>query len=327
MLLRLHAYTKGWLKTYHPNTPVISVGNLTVGGTGKTPVVDLLTRELQSRKIKPAILSRGYGRKNTDTQKRLRFCEKKYADPDLFGDEPFMLAMRNPEVPVYVDSSRIAAADTAEKQDNPDVLVLDDAYQHLAIHRDLNLLLIDAEHGLENRNLIPYGNLREPASQWIRADAIIVTKANISSPDAVSEILKKELKVTCPVFNFNFEVQGFYRLDGEDRQQLQHLTGKNLVTVSGIAQPDGFRKMLENLEGTLIGNLEFADHHDYSINDVHKILKKQDELKPDYIVTTEKDAVKLRQFSELSNSIWILEIEVHPEESWNAFFEKFIDTL
>ena len=77
-----------------------------------------------------------------------------------------MLAMRNPEVPVYVDSSRIAAADTAEKQDNPDVLVLDDAYQHLAIHRDLNLLLIDAEHGLENRNLIPYGNLREPASQW-----------------------------------------------------------------------------------------------------------------------------------------------------------------
>ena len=327
MLLRLHAYTKGWLKTYRPNTPVISVGNLTVGGTGKTPVVDLLTRELQSRKIKPAILSRGYGRKNTDTQKRLRFCEKKYADPDLFGDEPFMLAMRNPEVPVYVDSSRIAAADTAEKQDNPDVLVLDDAYQHLAIHRDLNLLLIDAEHGLENRNLIPYGNLREPASQWIRADAIIVTKANISSADAVSEILKKELKVTCPVFNFNFEAQGLYRLDGEDRQLIQHLAGKNLVTVSGIAQPDGFRKMLENLEGTLIGNLEFADHHDYSINDVHKILKKQDELKPDYIVTTEKDAVKLRQFSELSNSIWILEIEVRPEESWNAFFDKFLDTL
>ena len=327
MLLRLQGYTKGWLKTYRPNTPVISVGNLTVGGTGKTPVVDLLSRELQSRKIKPAILSRGYGRKNTDTQKRLRFCEKKHADPDLFGDEPYMLAMRNPEVPVYVDSSRIAAADTAEKHDNPDVLVLDDAYQHLAIHRDLNLLLIDAERGLENSNLIPYGSLREPASQWIRADAIIVTKANISSADAVSEILKKELKVTCPVFNFNFEAQGFYRLDGEDRHQIQHLVGKNLVTVSGIAQPDGFRKMLENLEGNLIGSLEFADHHDYSINDVHNILKKQDELKPDYIVTTEKDAVKLRQFSELSNSIWILEIEVHPEESWNVFFEKFLDTL
>ncbi|MDP6320064.1 MAG: tetraacyldisaccharide 4'-kinase [SAR324 cluster bacterium] len=327
VFLRLQAYTKGWLKTYYPNTPVISVGNLTVGGTGKTPVVDLLSRELQGRKIKPAILSRGYGRKNNNTQKRLRFCENKHADPDLFGDEPYMLAMRNPEVPVYVDSSRIAAADSAEKNDNPDVLVLDDAFQHLAIHRDLNLLLIDAERGLGNGNLIPYGILREPASQWKRADAIIVTKANISSTDAVSEILNKELKVTCPVFNFNFEARDFYRLDGEDRQQIQHLAGKNLLTVSGIAQPDGFRKMLESLEGNLTGSLEFADHHDYSINDVHKILKKQDELKPDFIVTTEKDAVKLRQFSELSNSVWILEIGVHPEESWNAFFEKFLDTL
>ena len=327
MFLRLQAYTKGWLKTYYPNTPVISVGNLTVGGTGKTPVVDLLSRELQGRKIKPAILSRGYRRKNNNTQKRLRFCENKHADPDLFGDEPYMLAMRNPEVPVYVDSSRIAAADSAEKNDNPDVLVLDDAFQHLAIHRDLNLLLIDTDRGLGNGNLIPYGILREPASQWKRADAIIVTKANISSTDAVSEILNKELKVTCPVFNFNFEARGFYRLDGEDRQQIQHLAGKNLLTVSGIAQPDGFRKMLESLEGNLTGSLEFADHHDYSINDVHKILKKQDELKPDFIVTTEKDAVKLRQFSELLNSVWILEIGVHPEESWKAFFEKFLDTL
>ena len=94
MFLRLQAYRIGWFKTYRSNVPVISVGNLTVGGTGKTPVVDLLTRELQRRKIKPAILSRGYGRKNNDTQKRLRFCENKHADPYLFGDEPYMLAMR-----------------------------------------------------------------------------------------------------------------------------------------------------------------------------------------------------------------------------------------
>ena len=125
MFLRLQAYRKGWFKSFRANIPVISVGNLTVGGTGKTPVVDLLTKELQRRKIKPAILSRGYGRKNNDTQKRLQFCENKHADPYLFGDEPYMLAMRNPEVPVYVDKSRLAAADAAEKNDNPDVLVLD----------------------------------------------------------------------------------------------------------------------------------------------------------------------------------------------------------
>ena len=327
VFLRLQAYKKGWFKTYRPNTPVISVGNLTVGGTGKTPVVDLLSRELQRRGINPAILSRGYGRKNNYTQKRLRFCENKLSDHELFGDEPYMLAIRNPEIPVYVDSSRIAAASSAEKNDHPDVLVLDDAFQHLAIHRDLNLLLIDAEHGLGNGNLIPYGILREPASQWTRADAIIITKANISSANSVSEILKNELKVNIPVFNFNFEAKLFCSLDGKNRKNIKHLAGKNLLIVSGIAQPDSFKKMLENHKGNIINHLEFADHHDYSNNDVQKILNKSVEIKPDYIITTEKDAVKLRRFSELNNSVWILEIEVHPEESWYPFFESCLDNL
>ena len=325
--MRLQAYKKGWFKTYRPNIPVISVGNLTVGGTGKTPVVDLLSKELQSRKIKPAIISRGYGRKNNDTQKRLRFCENKHSDPEFFGDEPYMLAIRNPEVPVYVNSSRIVAADSAEKKDNPDILVLDDAFQHLAIHRDLNLLLIDSEHGLGNGKLIPYGALREPASQWTRADAIIVTKANISSANEVSEILKNELKVTIPVFNFYFEAKFFCSLDGKDQQNIKHLAGKNLLIVSGIAQPDSFKKMLENHKGNIINHLEFSDHHDYSNNDVQKILNKNAEIKPDYIITTEKDAVKLRRFPELKNSVWILEIEVHPEESWYPFFESFLDNF
>ena len=327
VFLRLQAYKKGWLKTYRPNIPVISVGNLTIGGTGKTPVVDMLSKELQSRKIKPAIISRGYGRKNNDTQKRLRFCENKHSDPELFGDEPYMLAIRNPEVPVYVNNSRIAAANSAEKKDHPDMLVLDDAFQHLAIHRDLNLLLIDAEHGLGNGKLIPYGTLREPASQWTRADAIIITKANISSANTVFEILKKQLEVNIPVFNFNFETKFFSSLDGRNRQNIKNLAGKNLLTVSGIAQPDSFKKMLKNLKGNIISNFEFADHHDYSNNDVHNILKKNDEIKPDYIITTEKDAVKLRPFTELKNSVWILEIEVHPEESWNTYFESFLKNL
>ncbi len=327
MLLRLHAYKKGWFKTFRPNTPVISVGNLTVGGTGKTPVVDLLSRELQSRKIKPAILSRGYGRKNNKIQKRLRFCENSHSDPELYGDEPCMLAMRNPEIPIYVDGSRIAAANSAEKNDNPDILVLDDAFQHLSIHRDLNLLLIDSEIGLGNGNLIPYGVLREPAIQWNRADAIIITKANISSINKIYKILKNDLKVSIPVFNFNFEAKFFCSLDGKNRKNIKHLAGKKIVTLSGIAQPDGFRKMLENLNGKIINNIEFADHHNYNNNDVKKILKKKDENKPDYIITTEKDAVKLRPFNELKNFVWVLEIEVQPDKYWNTFFESFLETL
>jgi len=151
VLLRLFAYRKGWLKTNRVNTLVISVGNLTVGGTGKTPVVDLLVKELQRLKKQPAVLSRGYKRKDASSQQRLRFCEDSKIDPAFFGDEPYLLAQRNPEVPVYVGSSRFITAGLAEKQDHPDILLLDDAYQHLAIHRDLNLLLIDAEQGLGNR--------------------------------------------------------------------------------------------------------------------------------------------------------------------------------
>ena len=172
VLLRLQGYKKGWLKTNLTKTPVISVGNLTVGGTGKTPVVDFLVKELQSRKKIPVILSRGYRRKKSSNQQRLRYCEDNTVDPDFFGDEPFLLAQRNPEIPVYVGSSRVKTAHLAEAQDHPDVLVLDDAFQHLAIHRDLNLLLIDAERGLGNRYLLPYGVLREPEDQWVRADAI-----------------------------------------------------------------------------------------------------------------------------------------------------------
>ena len=155
----------------------------------------------------------------------------------------------------------------------------------------------------------------------------IVTKANNSSANEVSEILQNELKVTTPVFNFYFEAKFFCSLDGKDQHNIKHLAGKNLLIVSGIAQPDSFKKMLENHKGNIINHLEFADHHDYSNNDVQKILNKNAEIKPDYIITTEKDAVKLRRFSELMNSVWILEIEVHPEESWHPFFESYIDNL
>ena len=116
-------------------------------------------------------------------------------------------------------------------------------------------------------------------------------------------------------------------MDGKNRKNIKHLAGKKIVTLSGIAQPDGFRKMLENLNGKILSNIEFADHHNYKNNDVKKILKKKDEKKPDYIITTEKDAVKLRPFNELKNYVWVLEIEVQPDKYWNTFFESFLETL
>jgi len=327
VLLRLLCYKNGWLKTHQPETPVISVGNLTVGGTGKTPVVDFLVKGIQNQKMRPAILSRGYRRKNTSTQQRFRFCEDSTIDPEITGDEPFLLALRNPEVPVYVGSSRITAAHSAKIQDHPDVLILDDAYQHLAIQRDLNILLIDAERGLGNGSLLPLGILREPVNQWLRADVIIITKTNLAASDSVMKMLKNELKINCPVFKFSFEPQSLSRLDRQAQLSLLQLKGKHLLLISGIAQPAGFGGLLELQGANVIGKLEFQDHHDYVFKDVQKILHEHEKMQPDYIVTTEKDAVKLRKFPELLEKLWILEIGVHPEDSWNDYFTQFLNNL
>ena len=324
VLLRLLAYRKGWLKTNRVNTPVISVGNLTVGGTGKTPVVDLLVKELQRLQIQPAILSRGYKRKDSSSKQRLRFCEDIKIDPTFFGDEPYLLAQRNPMVPVYVGSSRFVTADLAVRQDHPDILLLDDAYQHLAIHRDLNLLLIDAEQGLGNRHLLPFGVLREPENQWKRADAVILTKTNLATSDTVIQMLKHELQVSCPVFKFKYEVQGLTRLDGKAQLNLNEIINKQLMLTSGIAQPKGFEKFLEQQNAEIIGKIEFSDHHNYVAEDVRKILEKQQKLKPEYLLTTEKDAVKLRNFAELGEQIWVLEMEMIPDNLWHDFLVEFL---
>ena len=198
--MRLVFYRKKLLRSSHPGIPVISVGNLTVGGTGKTPMVGFLTESAKQAGWKPAIISRGYRNRSQAKIQRVRFCEDSTIDPDNIGDEPFLLALRNPEVPVYVSSSRVAAAHSAKIQDHPDVLILDDAYQHLSIQRDLNILLIDAERGLGNGSLLPLGILREPEDQWVRADVIIITKTNLAASDSVMKMLKNELKVNCPVF-------------------------------------------------------------------------------------------------------------------------------
>ncbi len=324
VLLRLLAYKNGWLKTNRVNTPVISVGNLTIGGTGKTPVVDLLAKDLQRFKKNPVILSRGYKRKNKSSQQRLLFCEDSKTDPAFFGDEPYLLAQRNQEVPVYVGGSRFITASLAEKQDKPDVLLLDDAFQHLAIHRDLNLLLIDAEQGLGNRHLLPFGLLREPEKQWKRADAVIITKTNLATSDLVLRMLKHELQVSCPVFNFNYEIKRITRLDGKAHLNLNEITNKRLLITSGIAQPKGFERLIEQQGIESIAKIKFPDHHDYRREDVHKILEEQQKLRPDYMLTTEKDAVKMREFAELGEKIWVIEMEMIPDNLWNDFFAEFL---
>tara|TARA_Y100001970_G_C14254079_1_gene873870 strand:- start:11 stop:1066 length:1056 start_codon:yes stop_codon:yes gene_type:complete len=326
VLIRIFAYKIGWMKISIIKTPVISVGNLTVGGTGKTPVVDFLAKEFQNKNLNPAILSKGYGRKTPYLIKRLRYCENIKIDPSFFGDEPYLLAQRNPKVPVFVGNSRVKTSKIAEKKDNPDVIILDDAYQHLKLHRNLNLLLIDTETGFGNGYLLPFGVLREPEKHWKRADAIILTKSNLFSSKNIIKILKQDLEVTCPIFNFNYEAKAIYRLDGKSRLEIKEIKNKNLLAISGIAQPKAFHNSIEKCEAKIISKIDFPDHFCFREEDITKIMNENQKSQPDFMITTEKDAVKLKKFTKIIEDIWVLEMKIEAEKSWNDFFNYFLNS-
>ena len=185
---------------------------------------------------------------------------------DAFGDEPSMLALENPEVPVYVSASRVDAAEVAKERDNPGILILDDAYQHLKIKRDLNLLLVDAERGFGNSQLLPLGPLREPLESAERADAVIVTKSNLGNFDEVFQTVLKFKRDGCPVFRFDYRIEKITSLEGQEEKETSELKGKRLLLSSGIANPQSFSKLLKLEEGCPVAEMRFEDHHNYSSN-------------------------------------------------------------
>lgn len=325
VLLRLALYRLRLLRTERAPVPVISVGNLTVGGSGKTPVVEFLLRSLAPRSV--TVLSRGYGRGGRSTLQRYRAAESSRLPPEAVGDEPYLLAQRHPDVAVYACASRSLAGRLAHVWDAPECLVLDDAYQHLAMERDLNLLLIDAERGLGNRHLLPAGPLREPEAQWKRADAILITKANLGFVDALLLRLRQELKPTCPIFRFQYLPTALVRLDGTERVPLEGerpLAGERVFASCGIAQPEGFRKALEQLGATVVELASLRDHQAYDASTVETLQRRFRKSGAARWVVTEKDAVKLAAFPALQEGVEVLEMEAVPEPAWAAFFEAFL---
>ena len=323
--VRVHAYERGWLRTHRPDIPVISVGNLTAGGSGKTPVADHLLTTLSPNRA--ALLSRGYGRTSNLEPLRFRWNDGVPGTPELLGDEPCLLAQRHPDTPVFVGANRSASARLAESLDHPDCLVLDDAYQHLALHRDLNLLLVDAERGLGNRRLLPLGPLREPTSHWERADAVLITKANLGDPEVLLHQLQGGLGLTKPVFRFDYLPKQLERLDGQTTRSLDSIRGMRVMPVCGIAQPEGFSRMLEHAGFQLEAPLRFRDHHAYSPADARQLQAQLQTCGAEAWVTTEKDAVKLRAFPELAESGWVLTMAVKPEPTWTEFWSERLHTL
>ena len=287
---RARRYASGRIPSQRLDHPVISVGNLTMGGTGKTPFVAHLARRLRFEGKRPAILSRGYGRSSRGVI-LVSEGHGPLVTPDVGGDEPVALALRLPGVIVAVGERRFEAGRAAEAA-GADVFLLDDGYQHLSLERDANLLLLDAKDPFGGGRFPPRGRLREPLSALRRADAFVFTRAEAETPTAEAAATLRNWNPAAPIFTARLKAAGLYDDSGAPVEGAA-LEDRRCLAVCGIAQPEAFAETLAELGITAEQILAFRDHQRYTGRDLARIERAADAAGASWIVTTEKDAVKL----------------------------------
>jgi tetraacyldisaccharide 4'-kinase len=277
MRLRNAAFDRGWKTVSRAAVPVVSIGNLTVGGTGKTPCVEWVARFLRDRDLVVTILSRGYGAEHGR------------------NDEAMVLEENLPDVPHLQGRDRVALAETAVEELEADVLVLDDGFQHRRLHRDLDVVLIDATSPPFCDYLLPRGTLREPASGLCRAGAVVLTRCDQASPGAV-EAIRAWLARRWPQTPVAETEHRPVELTAEGiREPVESLAGRAVGAFCGIGNPAAFRDTLEALGANVVAFRAFADHHAYTRDDVTDLETWAGTLPADALVaTTQKDWVKLR---------------------------------
>lgn len=294
--LKNYLYDKKILKPKKVNAYVISVGNITTGGVGKTPVVAEIAKYFIAKGEKTAIISRGYGGKLSNKQINLiSDGEKTYYNANLAGDEPFWLAQNVNGAIVVTSKSRYNAAKYAVEKFGVTKIILDDGFQHRKLHRDLDIVLTDSEKGFGNEKLLPAGPLREGSEAFKRIDRMVIVSKNFDHTRAekIAKITQKRLKI--PTFVCKAEPDYIYNIKtGEKLEQ-----GEEITAICAIGQPGQFFDFLQ--EYNIKEMIPFDDHHSYVLSDIEKIKGK--------IVTTEKDAVKLQKFAK--DNIYALKLKTN----------------
>ena len=269
---------------------VISVGNITLGGTGKTPTVIYLCSLLKNKNYKTAILSRGYLRKTKGTLLVSSGEGPLHSWRDV-GDEPFMIAKKTKGVPIVVDENRFRGGMFLIQNYNPDIIILDDGFQHRALIRDLDIVLLNGGDTYRDHKLLPYGKLREPWINIKRAHAIFVTK-KIPRPFLKRKLLETKL----PLFKTKINVS-ISRLNNNKVELPNKLIKINVLLLSGIADPEHFKQTVIHLGYNVCGVETFPDHFFFTKNHILEVEKKAIELGAEYILTTEKDWIKIKDLN------------------------------
>ncbi|MBN1153484.1 tetraacyldisaccharide 4'-kinase [candidate division KSB1 bacterium] len=292
MRLRNFMYDHHVLRSYRiESCNIISVGNISVGGTGKTPMVEYLASLLLRHNKRPAILSRGYKRKTRHLQV-VSDGVHIFGDPSLCGDEPYLLALNLPSVPVVTEKDRVKGAAFIAETFSPDFIILDDGFQHRRIQRDLDLVLIDASQGVGNGLTLPSGILREPLTGLRRADGVIMTRID-QGHDVEQTASRLHCYVHTPPMKTIHRPIDLVSLISREPVGLHKLIKSRVLIFSGIGNPISFKKTVTSLGADVVNELVFPDHHSYIKADIDVLNDRAERHDAAWIVTTEKDAVRL----------------------------------
>jgi tetraacyldisaccharide 4'-kinase len=277
--------------------PVVSVGNLTCGGTGKTPAVEMVLRDLLGMGRRPALLSRGYGGYRNSSSapgSRAEVSGGPGEEGAPVNDESLVVAANLPGVPHYLGADRVAGGRRAVRG-GADVVVLDDGFQHLRLERDLDIVLVDALRPFDNGRLLPAGLLREPLGAAVNAHLLGITRTELAAPSALRELMLFLARrfPRLPQLLLETVPMGWEELGGELRAP-EALRGQPVVAFAGVGNPEAFRGQLRLLGVVILDWLPFRDHHRYRIRDVERLSRRAREAGAAAVVMTQKDAVKLR---------------------------------
>lgn len=308
--LRNGLFSRGWKRSQRANVPVVSVGNLTLGGTGKTPCVEYVARFYRERGLRVAILSRGYGSDHGP------------------NDEFLVLEENLPDVPHLQGADRVTLARTAEEELESEVLVLDDGFQHRHLARDLDLVLLDATNPWGHGYLFPRGLLREPASSLHRAGVIVLTRCDQVEPteqERLQETVQRLAKGVPLVATTHRPVT---LVNGEQTESLELLKERPVAAFCGLGNPAAFRRTLTDLEARLVAYRTFPDHHAYTRADVEELGRWAAALPMECVViTTQKDLVKLRLTQLGGRPLWAVRICLHVTFGQDALDQRLLSIV
>lgn len=323
---RLLAYSRGWLSISKLAAPVISVGNMTTGGTGKTPLVEWVCGVVASaypggKKI--CVLTRGYGRANPESQVVVSNGTELLADAFAGGDEPRLLAEKLIGVAaVIANPNRFAAGKWAIQNLGTEVFVLDDGFQHLQLARDLDIVTIDATNPFSSESLLPYGRLREPVAGLSRAGCVVVTRTEqVADWNSVKETAQR-LAESIPVFSARMVTDSVLPLSAEF-EGAGDLSHQPVGAFCGVGNPESFFEHLRSAGCSLAFTRAFADHHRYQQSDIDRLIAQADSRRCSALITTAKDATKLAGFKfELPCYVLDIRVEIDDEDGLSGMINK-----